>query len=248
MCHRCINYVFRSTTVVVSVCFILGQRWPQPLLWQGEECSACWPTWSSEPEQSAWLWSLRCSSWMIHTQGDAGIHYKQPAVFIFSNRTLFTHCFLSNHIHALSSKSDIDNCFRNIDISFFHTPLGINAQGCSYRKTKRVCCDEHAIHAVKHHFLLRKIKWIHIDRREMCPDWVKEVKMNSHATCCIWTNSMWRLTNTSHVYCLLFFFPVLRNKAILQQWGSTAYNSQSEISFIRVYMQIKTVFSHSIEK
>lgn len=126
--------------------------------------------------------------------------------------SLIVYSQIWHHIHSrIMFKIRYWQLFQEYWCFFLHTPLGIDVLAYSYRKTKRVCFEAHAIHTVKHHFILRKIRWIHIDWREMCPDWVKEVKMNPHATCCIWPNSMWRLANTSHIYCILFFSPVLRN-------------------------------------
>lgn len=193
------------------MCFILGQRWPQPLLSQGEECSACWPTWSSEPKQSAWLWSLRCSSWMIHSQGDAVIHYKQPAVFIFSNRTLFTR-FLSNltsHSFTCYVQNQILTIVSRILMFLSSHTLRHWRTGLQLQKNKasvlRSACNS------------RSQTSLHPQENQMDTYWQKgNVSRLSEGSeneppCHIWPNSMWRLANTSHIYCILFFSPVLRN-------------------------------------
>lgn len=213
--------------------FILGQRWPQPLLSQGEECSACWPTWSSEPKQSAWLWSLRCSSWMIHSQGDAVIHYKQPAVFIFRNRTLFTHCLLSNltsHSFTHYVQNQILTIVSRILIFLFSHTLRHLRTGLQLQKNKasvlRSACNSHSQTS------------LHPQENQMDTYWLKgNVSRLSEGSeneppCHMLHLTKFNVKASKHFSHLLhtLLFPSSQK----QQWRSTAYNSQSEISFMHV--------------
>lgn len=180
-----------------------------------------------------------CGAWDVvpgwYIQSDAGIHYKQPAVFIFRNRTLFTHCLLSNltsHSFTHYVQNQILTIVSRILIFLFSHTLRHLRTGLQLQKNKasvlRSACNS------------RSQTSLHPQENQMDTYWQKgNVSRLSEGSeneppCHIWPNSMWRLANTSHIYCILFFFPVLRNMGILQQWGSTAYNSQSEISFMHV--------------
>lgn len=177
-----------------------------------------------------------CGAWDVvpgwYIQSDAGIHYKQPAVFIFSNRTLFTR-FLSNltsHSFTCYVQNQILTIVSRILMFLSSHTLRHWRTGLELQKNKasvlRSACNS------------RSQTSLHPQENQMDTYWQKgNVSRLSEGSeneppCHMLHLTKFNVKASKHFSHLLhtLLFPSSQK----QQWRSTAYNSQSEISFMHV--------------